>query len=94
MYNQWLLRAIVLCGPLAVISIELGWILAEVGRQPWILRGYMKVSEAATTSSGVGAMLLLFLALYIALGLICIIVLRKMFVNNPAEAELEYRFKD
>jgi cytochrome bd ubiquinol oxidase subunit I len=94
MYNKWLLRAIVLCGPLAMISIELGWILAEVGRQPWILRGYMKVSEAATTSEGVGAMLWLFLGLYIVLGAICTVVLRKMFINNPAEAELEYRFKD
>jgi cytochrome d ubiquinol oxidase subunit I len=94
MYHTWLLRAIILCGPLAMISIELGWILAEVGRQPWILRGYMKVSEAATTSNGVGAMLIMFLALYVALGAICTIVLRRMFMNNPAEAELEYRFKD
>ncbi|WP_078409314.1 cytochrome ubiquinol oxidase subunit I [Priestia abyssalis] len=93
-HNQWLLRAIVLCGPLSIISIELGWILAEIGRQPWILRGYMKVTEAATTSNGVGAMLWLFLGLYIMLGVICTVVLRKMFINNPAEAELEYRFKD
>ncbi|MFC3884283.1 cytochrome ubiquinol oxidase subunit I [Bacillus songklensis] len=94
MHNKWLLRAIVLCGPLAMISIELGWILAEVGRQPWILRGYMKVPEAATTSDGVEAILWLFLGLYIVLGIVCTVVLRKMFLNNPAEAELEYRFKD
>lgn len=92
-YNKWLLRSIVLCGPIGFISIELGWILAEVGRQPWILRGYMKVSEAATTSKGVGTMFWLFFALYAVLGVISTIVLRKMFRNNPAEAELEYRFQ-
>ncbi|EIJ78771.1 cytochrome bd ubiquinol oxidase subunit I [Bacillus methanolicus PB1] len=94
MHHKWLLRAIVLCGPLAMISIELGWFLAEVGRQPWILRGYMKVSEAATTSNGVGEMLWLFFGLYALLAIVCTIVLRKMFINNPAEAELEYRFRD
>jgi cytochrome d ubiquinol oxidase subunit I len=93
LYNRLFLWLIAIAGPLTMIAIEAGWIYAEVGRQPWILRGYMKVAEGATTSEHVGLMFILFFALYSALAIICAIVLRKMFKNNPAEAELEFRFK-
>ncbi len=88
-YNRWLLRAIVLGAPLAFLAVELGWFYAEVGRQPWIIRGYMRVEEAATTSPSIMPLFFLFLLLYIVLGTLCIIVLRRLFRNNPAEVELE-----
>jgi cytochrome bd ubiquinol oxidase subunit I len=91
-HNKWLLWAIVLSGPLSLIAIEVGWIFAEVGRQPWILRGYMKVAEGATTADNVGLMFLIFIVLYMVLAVVCSIVLIKMFKNKPAEVELEYRF--
>ncbi|KZO01521.1 cytochrome ubiquinol oxidase subunit I [Pseudobacillus badius] len=90
--NKPLLWMIVASGPLAMLAIEFGWIYAEVGRQPWILRGYMKVSEAATTGDGVGLTFILFALLYLVLGVICVFVLIRMFKNTPAEAELEQRF--
>ncbi len=88
-YNRWLLRSIVLGAPLAFLAVELGWFYAEVGRQPWIIRGYMRVVEAATTSPSIMPLFFLFLLLYIVLGTLCIIVLRRLFRNNPAEVELE-----
>jgi cytochrome bd ubiquinol oxidase subunit I len=91
-HNKWLLWAIVAGGPLSMLAIEFGWIFAEVGRQPWILRGYMKVSEGATTSEHVGLMFILFLVLYIVLAWICTSVLLRMFRKNPPEQELQYRF--
>ncbi|RCW71987.1 cytochrome bd-I ubiquinol oxidase subunit 1 apoprotein [Saliterribacillus persicus] len=91
-HNKFILSLIVASGPLAFIAIELGWILAEEGRQPWILRGYMTVSEAATTSPYISLMFFLFLGLYIVLGVLCIVTLRKLFKNNPAEVELEKKF--
>ncbi|QQK80698.1 cytochrome ubiquinol oxidase subunit I [Salicibibacter cibi] len=93
-HNRWLLRLIVLCGPLAFLAIELGWYFAELGRQPWIIRGFMTVEEAATSSPYIGLMFLLFLALYIVLGTLCIVVLRKLFRGNPAELELEKEIGD
>ncbi len=87
--NKWLLRAIVACIPLAFLGVELGWFYAELGRQPWIIRGYMRVEEAATTSPNVRLLFFLFLLLYIVLGTMCIFVLRRLFRNKPAEAELE-----
>lgn len=92
-FKKWLLWPIAAAGPLSIIGIEAGWFFAEFGRQPWILRGYMKVAEGATTSNHVGIMLILFFFLYGVLGTLTITALRKIFKNNPAEAELEYRFK-
>ncbi len=94
-WNEWnkpLLWGIVAVGPLAMLAIELGWIYAELGRQPWILRGYMKVAEAATRGEGVGLSFILFTLLYLVLGIFSTVVLIKMFKNKPAEAELEQRF--
>lgn len=87
--NKWLLRIIALGAPLAFIGVELGWFYAELGRQPWILRGYMRVEEAATTSPSVRILFFLFLLLYIVLGVVSVLVLRRLFNNNPAENEME-----
>ncbi|NMO96468.1 cytochrome ubiquinol oxidase subunit I [Paenibacillus lemnae] len=88
-YNRWLMRAIVCSAPLAFLGVEMGWFYAELGRQPWMIRGYMRVEEAATTSPSVRVLFFLFLLLYIVLGTLCVFVLRRMFLHNPAEAELE-----
>ncbi|MEK4039391.1 cytochrome ubiquinol oxidase subunit I [Paenibacillus sp. FSL F4-0122] len=86
--NKWLLRSIVFSTFLAFLGIEFGWFYAELGRQPWIVRGYMRVEEAATTSPNVRILFFLFLLLYVVMGTMCVIVLRRLFHNNPPEAEL------
>src|SRR5699024_4110490 len=92
--NKWMLRLLVLLGPLAVAAIEFGWILAEEGRQPWILRGFMKVEEAATSSPHVGLMFILFFALYALLGTLCVVILRRIFRNRPAMEELREKYPE
>jgi len=87
-YPRWLLRLIVGAGPLAMLGIECGWVYAEVGRQPWILRGYMKTAEGATTSMHVDTMLVLFCFLYLLLGFTVVKVLSKLFKNNDVRDEL------
>ncbi|MET3849180.1 MULTISPECIES: cytochrome ubiquinol oxidase subunit I [unclassified Paenibacillus] len=87
--NKWMLRMIALGAPLAFLGVELGWFYAELGRQPWIIRGYMRVEEAATTSPSVRILFFFFLLLYIVLGTVSVLVLRRMFNNNPAEVEME-----
>jgi cytochrome d ubiquinol oxidase subunit I len=90
-YIQWMLGAILAGGPFSLLAIELGWFYAEVGRQPWILRGYMRVSEAATTNPNVGITFWLFAALYLLLGFVSLLVLVRLFRKKPAELELEER---
>ena len=41
------------CGVLSVITMEAGWVVTEVGRQPWIVYDHMKVEDAATGNTGV-----------------------------------------
>ncbi|WP_044476889.1 cytochrome ubiquinol oxidase subunit I [Oceanobacillus massiliensis] len=86
---NWYRWLIVLGGPLSFLAIEAGWWMAEVGRQPWILRGIMTIDEAATTSDYVGLMFILFAGLYLVLGIGTVVVLRKIFKNFPLEKDLE-----
>ncbi|WP_346234978.1 cytochrome ubiquinol oxidase subunit I [Lysinibacillus telephonicus] len=89
--TKWFNWVVVLGGPLSIIAIETGWWLAEVGRQPWILRGLMRTEQGATTSDNVDLMLVLFCILYLVLGIGSIIVLRRMFRSNPIEKEIADR---
>lgn len=89
--QKWFRWLIVLGGPLSIIAIEAGWWMAEVGRQPWVLRGIMRTEQAATTSGQVGTMLLLFCLLYFVLGVGSVVVLTRMFRKNPVEQEIEDR---
>lgn len=89
--QAWFRWIVVLGGPLSMIAIETGWWLAEVGRQPWILRGIMRTEQGATTNDQVDLMLILFCILYLVLGIGSIIVLRRMYRANPIELEIETR---
>ncbi len=87
--SRFILWLIVAGGPLSLIAIQAGWWMTEVGRQPWILRGIMTVDEAATSSGSVDIMVLAFALLYLILGIGSVVVLRRMFRNNPVEKELD-----
>ncbi|ATP42506.1 cytochrome ubiquinol oxidase subunit I [Solibacillus sp. R5-41] len=89
--TKWFRWIVVAGGPLSVIAIELGWWLAEVGRQPWLLRGIMRTEQGATTSEYVDLMLILFSALYFVLAMGSIITLHRMFKKNPIENEIARR---
>jgi cytochrome d ubiquinol oxidase subunit I len=51
--SVWFYRVLVLCGPLAVVALICGWIVTEVGRQPWIAYDVMRTSDAVTGASGI-----------------------------------------
>ena len=89
--TNWFRWLIVLGGPLSILAIEAGWWMAEVGRQPWVLRGLMRTQDAATSSNQVDLMLILFAGLYLILAIGTIVVLTRMFKRNPVERELDDR---
>jgi cytochrome d ubiquinol oxidase subunit I len=74
----WFLRAVAISGALAVLSLWCGWIVTEVGRQPWIVQGFMRTSEAVTPAHGIWFSFALVIALYGAIGTVAILVLRAM----------------
>jgi len=90
-FNPWILRGILLAAPLAFAAIEMGWVYAEVGRQPWIIVGLMRVDEAATTANNVNTITVAFSILYVVLTIVALAVLYRLFRNQPAEDELEAR---
>jgi len=91
MWKKWLMLLIVWGGPLSMVAIELGWIFTEVGRQPWILRNFMRTAEGVTTATNVGNLLIAFLLLYIIISVLTVIILINLFKKNRAETELEKR---
>ncbi len=65
--NRLLLWGIVLAGPLAFLAIELGWMVTELGRQPWVIYGYLRTRDAVTTAPWLNASFLIFSLVYILL---------------------------
>ena len=76
--TPWFLRAVAVSGAGAVVALWCGWIVTEVGRQPWIVQGYMRTSEAVTEAEGIWFAFALVLLLYAGLGTGAVLVLRSM----------------
>jgi cytochrome bd ubiquinol oxidase subunit I len=51
--SRWFYRALVLAAPLSVVALIAGWVTTEVGRQPWVVYGVMRTSEAVTGAGGI-----------------------------------------
>ncbi len=83
--SKWFLVLIVLLGPLSIIAMEAGWVVTEVGRQPWIVQGVMRTSEAVTAAPGVRYWFAATLAIYAIIGATTIVVLRGL-ANVPLSA--------
>jgi cytochrome d ubiquinol oxidase subunit I len=76
--SRWFLRATAVSGIAAIIALECGWIVTEVGRQPWIVYNIMRTSDAVTNASGIWVTFGLIVGLYVALGVTLIVALRAM----------------
>ncbi len=76
--SRWFLRASAATGVLAVVCLEAGWTVSEVGRQPWIVYEKMKVEDAATANTGIWITFIGVIILYVGLGITTILVLRQM----------------
>ncbi|MFT5166928.1 MAG: cytochrome d ubiquinol oxidase subunit I [Saprospiraceae bacterium] len=67
--KKWWLRLIALATPFGFIALEAGWVVTEVGRQPWIIYGVMKTEDALTPMPGIQYSLLLIVTIYTLLTL-------------------------
>jgi cytochrome bd ubiquinol oxidase subunit I len=91
--SPWFLRGAAVAGVAAVVAMECGWIVTEVGRQPWIVRDYMRVSEAVTNADGIWFTFGLSIAIYAGLAAATAVVLRALSrrwrERDLAEQEVE-----
>jgi cytochrome d ubiquinol oxidase subunit I len=76
--TRWFLRAAAVAGPAAVLAMEAGWVVSEVGRQPWIVYNLMKVEDAATGNTGVWITFVVVVVLYVGLAVTTVMILRRL----------------
>jgi cytochrome bd ubiquinol oxidase subunit I len=83
--SPWFYRAVALAGPASVVALIAGWVVTEVGRQPWVVYKVMKTDEAVTGASGipVGYAVLALVYACVAIGVVWIL---RRLSNMPLKA--------
>jgi cytochrome d ubiquinol oxidase subunit I len=76
--SRWFLRIASTTGVLAVVTLEAGWTVSEVGRQPWIVYRVMRTSEAVTQARGLAVGYVVLIAVYVALAVAVAWLLRRL----------------
>jgi len=76
--NRLLLWGIVLAGPLSFIAIELGWMVTELGRQPWVIYNILRTQDAVTTAPGLDISFAIFSGIYVVLAITLTVLLLRL----------------
>jgi cytochrome d ubiquinol oxidase subunit I len=79
-WPRLLLVAFVAVSPLGFVALEAGWLVTEWGRQPWIVRGFLRTAEAVTSFPYKAAPFWLFTIVYVFLGVAVAYLLGKQIV--------------
>jgi cytochrome d ubiquinol oxidase subunit I len=80
------LWAVVASGPLGFIALEAGWLVTELGRQPWIMHGVMRTRDAVTPFPHLLPPFWTFTVLYLFLGVAVVYLLFRQLRAAPMEA--------
>jgi cytochrome d ubiquinol oxidase subunit I len=83
-----LLWGVALAGPLSFLAIELGWMVTELGRQPWVIYGILRTSDAVTTAPGLTMSFLAFSCIYLVLAVTLIWLLLRLARSPLPKVEL------
>ena len=84
--RRWYLRILVWSIPLPLLACQLGWIVAEVGRQPWVVYRILKTADAYSanvTGGEVLASIIMFSLIYLALGGLYLFALIRKIRHGP-----------
>lgn len=65
--HRWLLIGAILAGPCTVIAVICGWMVTEMGRQPWVINGFLRTRDAVTPAPWVSISFLVFVIIYLLL---------------------------
>ena len=72
--------------PSGLIALEMGWIVTEVGRQPWIIYKVLKVSDSVTQVDGLFGIFLCTLFIYLLLAFFALLILYKLWQKSLHES--------
>ena len=76
--SRWFYRFAAIAGVAAVVALEAGWVVTEVGRQPWVVYGLLRTSDAVTRAPGTLVSFVVVMLIYAVLGIATLLVLRAM----------------
>ena len=88
--KRWFLWTAVVAIAFPYVAATAGWLLTEVGRQPWIVQGLLKTSDAnspSVSTATVATSLGVFVVLYAALGVLDVILMRRYARLDPPAAQ-------
>jgi cytochrome d ubiquinol oxidase subunit I len=84
--SPWYLRIMLWTIPLPLLATQFGWLVAEVGRQPWVVYGLLKTRDAFSTNVNGASILfsiIMFSLIYIVLGAVYLYLLAKKIKHGP-----------
>lgn len=81
--KKWLFKLFVFAIPLGYIALEAGWVVTEVGRQPWIIYRVMRTADAVTPMPGIAYSFYLFTGIFISLSLIVTFLIYRQIKMVP-----------
>jgi cytochrome d ubiquinol oxidase subunit I len=88
--STWFYRGLVAAGPLSLVALIAGWVTTEVGRQPWVVYGVMRTSQAVTGAHGIPVGYATLALVYAALAVAVVWILRRL-ARTPLELPEEPR---
>jgi cytochrome d ubiquinol oxidase subunit I len=90
--RRWWLNWLAIITPAGFIAVEAGWIVTEVGRQPWIIYGIMKTSESVTPMPGIQYSFYLVSLIYLSLSFIVFWLMKRQInaLHTPDSKEFQH----
>ncbi len=82
---RWFLKLLIVASPLGVVAMEAGWLVTELGRQPWIIRGAMRTRDAVTPFGPIMPTFFLFSLVYLLLGATVVYLLWRQIMRPAAK---------
>ena len=78
-----LLMALAVATPMGFVATEAGWLVTELGRQPWVIHGVLRTADAVTPMPGLVVPFAGFTLLYVLLGVVVLVILRRLVRHTP-----------
>lgn len=88
--GRMFLRGVLAASPLGLVAMEAGWMVTELGRQPWVVRGALRTSEAVTPFPHLAAPFWLFAGVYLFLGAVVVYLLRGLVAKTVPAQEVPH----
>jgi cytochrome d ubiquinol oxidase subunit I len=83
--SRALIKAYVIATPLGFLAIETGWMVTELGRQPWVVFGFMRTRDAVTSMPHLGVPFYTITALYLLLSVVVVALMRRQFLETSKQ---------